>query len=77
MYNHTVLYQYSVQQQQIVPYNYVIKKKIPEKITTITKLATIPGLTKTEFKMCPLRIVITDLFMFECDTFKRKLMSQT
>ena len=38
----------------------------------VTKLATVKGLTKTEFIKCPLRIVISDLFMFECDIFKRK-----
>ena len=42
----------------------------------LTAHEQIPGLTKTEFIKCPLRIVITDLFMFECDKLKRKLMKQ-
>ena len=71
MYDHTVLHWYSVSQQHIVSYTYVLKKKkFTETITTITKLATIPGLPKTEFIKCPLRmIVITDLFMFELYIF--------
>ena len=34
----------------------------------------IPGLTKTEFIKCPLRTVTTDLFIFESDIFKWKLI---
>ena len=31
------------------------------------------ALTKPEFIKCPLRIVNTDFFMFECDIFKKEI----